>query len=507
MMQKRLLLLALGLAPTLALITGRAHASPLTDLTGDTASAGGLQAGTVPGGAAAAYFNPALLTDAPVGANLGFMVLNQRIGISLDGRRGTEHAIADGLANAAHADRTRFDNYPIATNQLQFGRMKDARHEAFVARPRQGAGSGHDTLTYEVVGLVVKLLDEHLALGVHALIPNGGFTHMRAFFNDEREQYFSNSLHPELYTDRMTAVTLALGAGVALTERLSLGIGATLGLKASVVAPTYVVDAGRLSDILIDMNASVSIGISPHFGASYKLTDRLRLSATAHTPQRVELGTSFTFLLTNGVEQASGVTFVLDYTPWQVALGGTFDLIQEDHQTLTVAGTVQYAGWSGYVDRHGDEPTESYAWVDTLSPKLGLRYRWHDVSALLDASYTPTPVPPQTGRTNYVDNDRVSSSLGAQYRFNVLHTNIWIGAQFQLHHLFERYQAKLPTPTRPDGTNLAPERVLDEVPDDAQISGEPVASAGGLQTNNPGWPGFASGGWIFGGTLSLTVAL
>jgi hypothetical protein len=116
-------------------------------------------------------------------------------------------------------------------------------------------------------------------------------------------------------------------------------------------------------------------------------------------------------------------------------------------------------------------------------------------------------VPPQTGRSNYVDNDRISSSLGVQYRFTVLHTAFWIGVQAQVHKLLERHQTKLPTPTSPDGTNLAPNRVKDELPDDAQISGEPVASAAGLQTNNPGWPGFTSGGWILGGTLTLTVAL
>jgi long-chain fatty acid transport protein len=53
---------------------------------------------------------------------------------------------------------------------------------------------------------------------------------------------------------------------------------------------------------------------------------------------------------------------------------------------------------------------------------------------------------------------------------------------------------------------IDPERVKDELPDDAQISGDPVPSAGGLQTNNPGWPGFSSGGWMLGGTLYVAVA-
>jgi hypothetical protein len=89
MLQKLLVPTLRVLAWILALSTTTAYASPLTDLTGDTMSTGGLQAGNVPGGAAAAYFNPALLTAAPAGASVGFMVLNQRIGISLDGRQGT----------------------------------------------------------------------------------------------------------------------------------------------------------------------------------------------------------------------------------------------------------------------------------------------------------------------------------------------------------------------------------------------------------------------------------
>jgi hypothetical protein len=361
-------------------------------------------------------------------------------------------------------------------------------------------------LTYEVVGLVVKLFEQRIAMGLHALIPNGQFTKMRAFFNDEREQYFSNSLHPELYSDRMTALSLALGLGIKITEQLSLGVGATLGLRASVVAPTYVVDASKLDQILIDMNTNVNVGVTPHLGLSYRPIDRLRLTVTAHAPQQVELGTAFTFLLATGVEQASGVTFVLDYTPWQLGLGGAFDIVHTPEQTLTLAATLVYATWSTYLDRHGAKPTPAYAWSDTFSPTLGLRYRFGEAFFLLDGSYTPTPVPLQTGRTNYVDNDRVSVTLGGEYRIKALGTNMRFGVQAQMHHLLSRYQAKLATPTQPDGKVLAPELVRDELPDDAQISGDPVPSAPNLQTNNPGWPGFSSGGFMLGGTVYFAVA-
>ena len=499
-------LATLILVGELALNTALVRASPLLDLVGDTGATGGLQAGTVAGGSAAAYFNPALLIDAPASANIGFMIVNYDIGISLQGRPGTEFAVPDGIANAGHADASRFDNYPIPTNLLQYGRMADARHAAFLARPRQEAGSGHNTTTYEVVGLVVKLFDERLALGMHGLIPNGGFTKLRAFFNDEREQYFSNSLHPELYSDRMTAVSLALGAGIKLTQNLSLGVGATLSLKANVVASTYVVDTGDLGKILIDMDANVNVGVTPHFGLAYKLSDRLSLTATAHAPQRVELGTQFTFLLANGVEQSSSVMLVLDYTPWQVGVGATYDLLKAPARTFTLAATLLYARWSDYVDRHGFVPSPAYAWADTVSPVLGLRFRFRALTTFADLAYAPTPVPKQTGRTNYVDNDRLSTSFGAEYGWRLLGTDMKLGAALQLHRLLPRYQTKLRTPTSADGKNLAPERVKDEVPDDAQLGGDHLASAEGLQTNNPGWPGFGSAGWIAGATLYLSAA-
>ena len=46
-----------------------------------------------------------------------------------------------------------------------------------------------------------------------------------------------------------------------------------------------------------------------------------------------------------------------------------------------------------------------------------------------------------------------------------------------------------------------------EIPDDAidgQL-GEPIPGRSGVQTNNPGFPGFGSEGWIVGAGLDLAV--
>lgn len=478
----------------------RAFASPLFELAGDLGGSGGLSARTVPSGSAGAYFNPALLTDVVPRLELGFVVLRSQIRVMLEGRPATRYAVPMGIENARDANRERWPNYPVPTELLQNGRPASSAQGALAARPRQGDGSGRQTFTYELIGFTTKLLRDRFALGFVGLIPNSSFTNLRSFYVDEREQYFSNSLHPELYSDRMTALAIAFGAGVSVAPGLSLGVGATLGLRAVVDAPTYVVDAGRLHDILVDTDADVEISLAPHFGLAYLPLSRLRLAATLHPPNQAELDASFKFLLANGIEQASSIEFVHDYVPLRVGLGLSLDLLQSGDHTLTVAASALYATWSDYVDRHGRTPDGAYAWSNTLSPTAGVRYRSASLSAYVDGRFDPTPVPAQTGRTNYVDNDRLSTALGADYHFSWLGTGFTVGAQLQAHWLYLRKQHKRANDGNPD-------LVIDEVPDGSAIANQPIAGIEGLQTNNPGWPGFASSGAVLGGAIRVSLAL
>jgi long-chain fatty acid transport protein len=482
-----------------------AEASPLLDLAGGSDGLGAMQAGTVEGGASAAYFNPALLVEAPSGLTIGILTLSEQMGISLDGRPGTQYAVPDGVANATHANGSALGNVPLPTGLLQNGRAATALSSAVAAHPRQGAGTGHQTFVYETVGFVARLFDDRLALGFHGIVPDGDFTNLNAFYSDEREQYFSNSLHPELYADRMTSLSIAFGAGWRVSDTFSIGLGASLSLKAGVGAPTFVANAGALQDLLIDTSAKVNTSLAPNLGISWKPTSRWRVSGTVHAPEKVELGVNFTFLLPTGLEQGSAFTLVYDYMPWQFGAGTEYDLVKTENDTLTVAGTAVYGRWSDYLDRHGQAPVAAYGWYDTITPTAGLRYRHHRVGTLLDVQYKPSPVPAQTGRTNYVDNDRAGLTAGVDYAFEVLHTAMRVGAQAQACWLIPRHQSKLPTANSPDGRDHYPSLVADELPDDSQVAGNPLAGSQGLQTNNPGWPGFGSEGAIVGGGVYASV--
>ncbi len=495
----------LSLVAAAWLVARGASASPLFDLAGGVGGQGGFNGRAVEGGASSAYYNPALLVDATPGVSLGVFVLSQQISISLAGRPGTQYAVPEGIENATHASGAAWGTYPIPTNWLQYGRAATATSPALAARPRQGDGSGNAVFAYQMLGLVTKLFHQRLTLGAYALVPYNKFTGADAFYSDEREQYFTNSLHPELYGDRMVSTSIAFAGGVKVTDDLSVGLGFTLNLTTQAFTPTYVTNAGQLQNILVDSDVNVVAALSPHMGVSYKPTPRWRLTATAHAPEQLAIDTNFTFLLANGVQQAASADFTHDYTPWQFGLGTSYDLEKTTNETVTLVASAIYGQWSTYVDRHSDTPTGAYGWYDTLTPVVGARYQRGAVGVFLDTEYQPTPVPAQTGRTNYVDNDRVGGDGGIDYTFSLFDTMFHVGAQLEVQRLIPRSQSKLPTPTYPDGQNHTPALVADEVPDDSVLNGSALTGSQGLQTNNPGWPGFGSEGWIVGGGVYLSI--
>jgi hypothetical protein len=183
--------------------------------------------------------------------------------------------------------------------------------------------------------------------------------------------------------------------------------------------------------------------------------------------------------------------------PRTFGLGTAVDVSRGPSHTVTLAGSLRYALWSDYQDRHGERPEDGdpgLAFKDVFAGTAGVRYETGPLHTFADLNYQPTPVPPQTGRRNYVDNDRVGAILGSDYEFPLFGLSFRAGAQAQAHRLLHRHQTK-------DNA-----RIVDELPDDAvDESGQPVPGAGGLQTNNPGWPGFASEGWILGGAITLAL--
>ena len=186
----------------------------------------------------------------------------------------------------------------------------------------------------------------------------------------------------------------------------------------------------------------------------------------------------------------------LQYSPRQFALGGSWV-----SDKALVSADVVYSVWSSYRDTHSQPANFN----DTFAPRVGAELPLLDTLDLrLGAAYEPTPVPDQVNRTNYVDNSRLVGSVGMAHRLEVLDMRLSIEWYFQFHYLFPRDDIKVTRESYPDCEDGVT-ALCDEVPDDTinPATGQVYPQAAGLQTGNPGFPGFASGGWIGAAGLEI----
>jgi hypothetical protein len=211
--------------------------------------------------------------------------------------------------------------------------------------------------------------------------------------------------------------------------------------------------------------------------------------------------------LPNGDIQHARRVATHSWLPWTTALAGSYNLARHEGVRWDLAGTLTYERWSQYLNRQSERPSSAYAWHDLVTAAVGLHMRRGPWTSNLDANVRRTPVPAQTGRTNYVDNDRYGFLLGASYEVPIpkYEASFKVGAQAQVHVLPAHSQRKLD----PSASSNVPasQRVLDEWPDNTVdvSTGQVIAEAAGLQTNNPGWPGYRSKGFITGSVLTLSL--
>lgn len=489
------------------LVAPLAQASPAFELVGSAFGDGGLNARATGSNAASAYFNPALLAGARQSLALGWVILRDDIDITLYARQPS----ADVPVLALNTFQGQLPSLPTAWLEAGCDPVRGGRcASALTPRPRQGAGTSGETHAYQALGLVSHAIERYLTVGLYALVPFDALVTGQTFFADEREQYFSNSLHPELYSDRLSALSFALSAGSQVFDWLALGIGAALSLKTVADAGTYVGNSARISETLqLSTKLSVPLGVSPFFGAVLTPLAGLDVSLTVHTPQEMELDMAVSTFLPNGDLQRARRRQTFDWLPWTLGTGVQYDFVRSPAHVLGAVATIMYRFWSDYVDRQGERPRQGYEWSNTFQFGLGLRHRFEQrLASYADFAYEPTPVPAQTGRSNYVDNDKLTFAAGLNYEIPraISSASLRLGVQAQLQLLLERAHTKLDPKSPAFAGRQFSQLVIDEWADDAKDNrGATIPEAAGLQTNNPGWPGFSSKGTIFSAGASAAL--
>lgn len=478
-----------GLLAVLLLCGSRqAAASPLLETTGAALSDNPFTARVLPSGPAAAYFNPALLVGRP-SVQLGTLLVMQKLDVDLAARPpgiDVQDSIYDARVPNPDGTTSRLPIRPLPTDAL--------RNE------RGSSNLDHNSL-FLVGGVVVEAIPDTLGFGVYAVVPTRAFQTQASGFVDEREQYFTNSLHFERYGENYDTNVIAFALGVRPIDWMRVGAGLTMTTEGEADNEIFVPDASDQGVMHINTNVRVRTRLRPHAAVAIDPIGDLRFTGTVHLPSYNDVTGTNDLQLWNFEYPAGQESFTQSYAyrtqsiPFRAALGTAYDTTGSQAEGFAAGATVTYTRWSDYVNRHQAKPLD--AWVDTLSGAAGATWRGAVHRAGAGVTYEPSPVPDQVGRTNYVDNDRVGGALTYGVTWSLGQVELETGLHLQLHRLLRRSVQKSVRATHP---------VLDEFPDAVDgRTGEPIADSAGLQTNNPGYPGFSSEGWLFGGGVSLTA--
>lgn len=507
-MDRHLNIATFALVPTLLLHASLASAQML-DAIGSPTSANGLTAHVLARGPEAAYFNPALLPSAEPQAHTGVFVLITHGDILLNKRpAGLDVSEAVYNAQLKNQDGTtsRLVLRPLPTDAILNSRADT---------------SEDDAVPYATLGLVKPLYKDYVVLGLYAMLPVRSFQEQNTFYSDEREQYFSNQLHFELLGDRLLLPTMTAALGSRITSWLSIGVGATLSFTAFAKVAAHLPDAGDQREVLANSDVEAESSLSPQFAIALQPMPWLRVTSTLHFSSSFD-GEGVSRVRFWNYEYPDGETAVIQkshlvsgYNPVRGSVGvavlGPPAARREEAAKPEGPGRAPVAApppaweigaratlteWSKYEDRHAENPVDT--WTNAIAVGLGGSVLLGDRRVAADLAYTPSPVPDQTGRTNYVDNARIGANVSFESPVSLFGTDFDLGGflhgQFFIPRDVEKsFSAKNPT--------------LDEFPDNAVdvLTGEPLEDAVGFQTNNPGYPGYSSEGWLLGVGLALRL--
>lgn len=332
-----------------------------------------------------------------------------------------------------------------------------------------GKDNGVDAVHGLVFGLVApgKLLGMPFAFGVALHLPDDRVFRVRAL--DQQQPRW------EIYDNRPQR--LFFGAHLAIQPVKWLEIGGGLVFLAATRARLDITGDLSLSDAATsrlrhEVDADLTSIRYPQLGLRLKPTDRLRLSAVyrgefqltldieARLAVQAKLRDSscattlcvpfFTYLTTSSVNA---------FLPRQVVLGGSYDVTPD----VTLDADVTWIQWSSYKSPMSavtaqtkfdpppgfpasltpEKPAPTVVlppnFQNRVVPRIGVEARLplspkgHSLALRGGYFYERSPVPPQSGGTNFVDADRHAFSVGTGLKLHAPFTEMPGDIHFDLH--------------------------------------------------------------------------
>ena len=276
----------------------------------------------------------------------------------------------------------------------------------------------------------------------------------------------------------------------------------TLILANDAAAPVYVSNLNDLSTVDLDSNIGVDAAVAPHVGLAWTPTERALVTATVHSPSAFKIRHRLR-LHARHRQRAVDLAALHALVHAAAARGRRHLAARRSAWSVIPARRKPYARWSHYRDRHDERAerrvrverhadAERRACAGATAPNRALARRdlRADAGAAADRAHQL-----RRQRSARRHRRRRTCSVGWGSRFRV-------GIDVIGQRLIARHVTKFVSPAGESD----PQYVLDEVPDDAiDVLGQPVPNRTGLQTNNPGFPGFASSGWLLGGGVHVAI--
>jgi long-chain fatty acid transport protein len=468
-----------------------------------TAAMGGAGAATGNGGPGQLLYNPALMSFHGKGVWATFSACPSWMKIRLKDR-----PVGYDVPESIYTSRP--SGWGI-DRPLPTGLLTNARSDTTDLDPAM-------LLTIAAIG---SIFHEDLRIGLGFTTPLPGLMTVHSWYNDEREQFFSNKLHFERFGEFDSAMTFYPGLSFSPVEWLSAGMTLQIDLAMVLDARIFLTDSTMWDYSYLDTGGEVTPMLRPIAGLAFRTPIGLGFGVVYRHESYADVGVDIDIRVWNGErpDEETGELIkqfrqshrmVFGYKPREIALSASYE---RKRLSLEAVGTLEL--WSSYVDRHGNAwthptspgDTAAVDWRDpsfdnAFSARLGGEVRVTEHVALrAGAAYFPSPMPSQTGRYNYVDNDLLAYTAGVGFRFRALGRTFTADLAAQLWQMLALEVLK----SRIGAANGG---IVDEVPDSVtDFDGVPLADGQGLQTNNPGFPGYDFGGFALNLALTLGVEL
>ncbi|RJO65068.1 MAG: hypothetical protein C4523_16805 [Myxococcales bacterium] len=472
------------------------------------------------------YTNPALMSRFPNTAFVGVTFWKPDMNISL-------------MPKPAGTD------VPLTIFASKMGTLTDERDLAqptvFLKNKRRDTSST-DPYAYLSFGSTLSFGIKGFRFGtlMTAPIDSLRIIDMNTYYATEYEQFFSNQVHFTNFGEWNKAIDSLLGLSYSPIKYVSIGISLRIGMSTATKADIYMPDATKQDYSLLNNKTSVELALKPIVGIQVEPTDWMAIGVTWRYRSYMNVdggGTAESYQLT----ETSGEYTVLrranqkfdlamDYEPQELTGSVGFKT-----HGFTTNVSVTWNMWKFYLDSHHQNPEEAAMWAyspyhfmeDAFSrdpfvdaegnltaagEKLRNKFKWRDTPSVswggqykyLDRTdlsgevcagfaYIPTPVPAQVGRTNYADNDVYGVTFGHRLDFTLFEQKFGVDVALQYWQMLKRTVYKDPS--------LIPDEFYDG--STTKIGDLPMSEAGGLQSNNPGYPGYSYSGYVVAASLSL----